>query len=74
VDPTEVVLTVRRPDGTETTHTLSGGQVVNDPLYVGRFTFRLDTTPMAGIWEYQFESTGGQATVGRASLTVRSRL
>lgn len=73
-DPTEVILTVRDPAGAIVQYTLSDAQVVNDPDRVGRFYFDLDTAPAAGTWEYQFESTGNEATVGRKKITVTSKL
>lgn len=73
-DPTEVILTIRRPDGVVTQHTLSGGQVQDDPDRVGRFFYKLDTSPVAGTWSWQMESTGNEAVVGRKELTVLSRL
>jgi hypothetical protein len=55
-------------------YSLSAGEVLDDPEAFGRFYYRFDTSPMAGTWQYQFESTGVMAALGRKELTVRSRI
>jgi hypothetical protein len=72
-EPAEVVLTIRDPAGTLTELRLSNDEIVDDPV-IGRFYYYLDTTPMTGTWQYQFESTGSEATVGRKEITVNARL
>lgn len=62
-DPTAVVLTVRKPDGTETvtstTHASTG-------VYTAAVSF-----DQSGVWRYRFEGTGTVAEAGEQMLTVR---
>jgi uncharacterized protein YfaS (alpha-2-macroglobulin family) len=74
IDPIEVILTIKNPVGAVTEHRLSTLEVVNDVAAVGRFFFYLDTSPMVGTWQYQFASTGNEATVGRKEITVHQKL
>lgn len=72
---TEAVLTVEDPVGGLSQYTLSADQVQHDTDDLGDFYFFiLDTSPHAGPWRYQFESTGNEATLGRKNLTVKPRL
>lgn len=70
----EVVLTVEQPDDTVTVSKLSTGGVHADPDVPGRFYAVIDTAPAAGMWNYQFESTGADAIVARKQITVKARI
>ena len=71
-DPPEVRLTIKRPDGTVQQFTRTGGGLAR--VGPGHYTYRLDTSPATGTWEYQFENPGESSTVQRKQITVRSRI
>lgn len=72
-DPTEVILRIKAPDGVITQKTLSADEVIDDDDAVGRFYYVLDT-PLVGTYQYEFASTGNEATVGKKEITVRPRI
>ena len=74
-NPIDAVLTVV-PPGTVPAFvkTLAADELQLDEDRVGRVFYVLDTTPIAGTWEYQFESVGNETVVGRKQLTVKARL
>jgi hypothetical protein len=72
--PGEVVCSIEDPTGVVTKYMLSTGGVQADSSVLGRYYRMFDSSPAAGTWLYQFESTGGSATVGRNVLTIRSRI
>lgn len=73
---TEAIVTIEDQNGVLQQHTLSGGEVQHGTDAVGDYYFYdLDTSlGPVGTWEYQFESTGNEATVGKKQITVRPRL
>ena len=62
-DPTAVTLTVRKPDGTESTPTATHAST-------GVYTYAL-TFDQSGVWRYRFAGTGTVAEAGEQMLTVR---
>ena len=69
-DPSVVKLTVKTPDGTQTTYTYgSDAEVVKSST--GVYTADLDTTNKRGLWIYTWWSTGtAQADSGEQEFYV----
>jgi len=66
-DPSTIALTVKDPNGTKTTYTYAGSQVVKDSI--GNYHFDLTPTT-AGSWFYGWQSTGTAASDAEAFFTV----
>lgn len=64
-DPTDVTVTVTRPDGTVVVHAEAA---LANPS-VGVWTFSL-TADAVGVWSYEFDGSGGLTAEGSASLLV----
>lgn len=58
-DPTNVIVTVTDPDGTETQYTYAAAQVVK--VSTGIYTYDL-LVSSAGFWSYKFTTTGAVVT------------
>lgn len=69
VDPTEVTIAIRAPDGTITTHTLAADEVVRNDL--GDYFFLLELT-QAGAWQYRWNTSGGVDLAEAGALIVGS--
>ena len=62
VDPDDVLLDVRKGDGSTATHAFSTSPATVVKDSVGNYHADLDTTGLAGTWHYRWYSTGaGQA-------------
>jgi len=66
-DPTDVTATVRQPDGTTASYTLSTG-IIHDSTGAYHLDVPLD---LAGSWTYKFVGTGTAADVGAGTFYVR---
>jgi hypothetical protein len=78
-DPAEVIVTVERPDGTtfelrKTTGDVHQAQNALSAPIPGSYYTDIDTAPAAGIWAYQFASTGANKVVSRKNITVRQQV
>jgi hypothetical protein len=69
VDPTAVKLTVRQPDGTETTYTYGVDSGVTSPS-AGLYRFSLSLTA-AGRWYYRWQGIGLAAAAEFTEFRVR---
>lgn len=59
VDPTNVILVVTDPDGTETTYQYTSAQITRESI--GLFTKDI-LLNLVGMWSYKFNSTGAVVT------------
>jgi len=69
-DPATISLLVTQPDGTATTYTYSGAQVIKDST--GRYHYDLSLVAGVGTWEYRWTTTGTPALVIEGYFTVRT--
>jgi hypothetical protein len=67
-DPTTVSLIVRKPDGTVTTYTLAGAQVVRDSI--GKFYYLL-APDQSGDWYFEWHGTGAVQAASAGQFIVR---
>jgi hypothetical protein len=70
-DPTAVVLTVRKPDGTVTAYTWPSPATLSKEA-TGRFYVDV-TLDASGLWAYELAGTGAVQAVEQGRLYVRSR-
>lgn len=71
-DPPDVRATILRADGTSEVLLYSDDEI--ERLGTGVYRFAIDTSPVAGPWQYELESLGPDASVLRRPLTVTPRL
>lgn len=72
-DPSDVALTVREPDGTQTVYrfpTPGAGESLLSKETTGRFYADV-TLDAAGLWTYRLAGTGAVVAVEEAQLHVR---
>ena len=68
-DPTTVTIKIKSPDGTITTKTWAGGDIVRTSLGVFTHTF---TVTAAGSWWYRWEGAGAVIGAAERRLQVRT--
>lgn len=73
-DPSEVIVSIWRPDPTVPTEVRSYlGNTGVTKLAVGRYQTVIDTSPEGGEWRYLFEGAGTTAIAKLERLRVRAR-
>jgi hypothetical protein len=70
-DPTTVALTVRAPDGTETSESYNPGDIVKDSTGVYHLDLEVDA---AGLWAWKWTGTGAVAGIDEGTFTVEETL
>lgn len=70
-DPTAITLKVQKPDGTSTSYTYAGAQVVKQST--GVYYYDVDLN-QAGTWYYRYEGTSACQAAGQDSFSVTAAL